>query len=282
VSNVGKVDLIGVQDEVIYVDFSLRQMAGLGIDPDLVAATLASQNAVIASGEIQTPMERIEVRVSGALDSVEALENVAIRLGDRQVRLKDFAHVWRGYKDPPSPLYRVDGQPAIGIGVAMQKGGNILDLGTALEAEISRIEGDLPIGIDVHRVANQPAVVEESVGHFTKALGEAIIIVLIVSLVSLGLRAGLVVAICIPLVLAITFVFMQIFGISLQRISLGALVIALGLLVDDAMIAVEMMVKKMEEGWDTFRAATCPSRDSSPWDSPSPAPANTASRCSRW
>jgi multidrug efflux pump subunit AcrB len=256
VNNVGKVDLIGVQDEVIYIDFSLRQMAGLGIDPDLVAATLASQNAVIASGTIETPGERIMVRVSGALDSISTLENVAIRVGDRQVRLKDFARVSRGYKDPPSPQYRYNGQPAIGVGVSMAKGGNVLALGVALEKELTRIESDLPIGIDVHRVANQPEVVEESVGHFTRGLFEAIGIVLIVSLVSLGLRAGLVVAISIPLVLAIVFVFMQMFDISLQRISLGALIIALGLLVDDAMIAVEMMVKKMEEGWDKFRAAT--------------------------
>jgi multidrug efflux pump len=256
VDNVGKVDLIGVQDEVIYVDFSLRQMAGLGIDPDLVAATLQSQNAVIASGTIETPAERIMVRVSGALDSVEALANTAIRVGDRQVRLRDFATVTRGYEDPPTPMYRFNGEPAIGLGVSMSKGANILDLGVALEKELQRIEVDLPIGIDVHRVANQPAVVEESVGHFTRGLFEAIAIVLIVSLVSLGLRAGMVVAISIPLVLAITFVFMEIFAISLQRISLGALIIALGLLVDDAMIAVEMMVKKMEEGWNKFRAAT--------------------------
>lgn len=256
VSNVGKVDLIGVQDEVIFIDFSLRQMAGLGIDPDLVAATLASQNAVIASGTIETPGERIMVRVSGALDSVEGIENVAIRVGDRQVRIRDFAHVTRGYKDPPTPQYRYNGQSAIGIGVSMAKGGNVLDLGVALEKELQRIESDLPVGIDVHRVANQPAVVEESVGHFTRGLFEAIGIVLLVSLVSLGLRAGLVVAISIPLVLAIVFVFMEVFEISLQRISLGALIISLGLLVDDAMIAVEMMVKKMEEGWDKFRAAT--------------------------
>jgi multidrug efflux pump subunit AcrB len=256
VNNVGKVDLIGVQDEVIYIDFSLRQMAGLGIDPDLVALTLASQNIVIASGTIETPQERIAVRVSGALDSATALENLGIRVGDRRVRLKDFAKVTRGYRDPPSPLFRYNGTPAIGIGVSMSKGGNVLELGHALEKEIARIEGDLPIGIDVHRVANQPEVVEESVGQFTHGLFEAIGIVLIVSFVSLGMRAGLVVAICIPLVLAITFVFMDIFGISLQRISLGALIIALGLLVDDAMIAVEMMVKKMEEGWDKFRAAT--------------------------
>src|SRR5689334_22892654 len=256
VPNVGKVDLIGVQDEVIYIDFSLRQMAGLGIDPELVAATLASQNAVIASGTIETPGERIMVRVSGALDSVQSLENVAIRLGDRQVRLRDFAKVSRGYRDPPSPQYRYNGEPAIGIGVSMAKGGNVLDLGKGLEKELKRIESDLPVGIDVHRVADQPEVVEESVGHFTRGLFEAIAIVLLVSLVSLGLRAGLVVAISIPLVLAIVFVFMQAFEISLQRISLGALIISLGLLVDDAMIAVEMMVKKMEEGWDKFRAAT--------------------------
>jgi multidrug efflux pump subunit AcrB len=256
VNNVGKVDLIGVQDEVIFIDFSLRQMAGLGIDPDLVAATLASQNAVIASGTIETPGERIMVRVSGALDSVEGIGNVAIRVGDRQVRLRDFARVTRGYKDPPAPQYRYNGEPAIGIGVSMSKGGNVLDLGVGLEKELKRIESDLPVGIDVHRVANQPAVVEESVGHFTRGLFEAIGIVLLVSLVSLGLRAGLVVAISIPLVLAIVFVFMETFGISLQRISLGALIISLGLLVDDAMIAVEMMVKKMEEGWDKFRAAT--------------------------
>jgi len=256
VNNVGKVDLIGVQDEVIYIDFSLRQMAGLGIDPDLVALTLASQNIVIASGTIETPQERIAVRVSGALDSVTALENIGIRVGDRRVRIKDFAKVTRGYKDPPSPLFRYNGTPAIGIGVSMSKGGNVLELGRALEKEIARIESDLLVGIDVHRVANQPEVVEESVGQFTRGLFEAIGIVLIVSFVSLGMRAGFVVAVSIPLVLAITFVFMEIFEISLQRISLGALIIALGLLVDDAMIAVEMMVKKMEEGWDKFRAAT--------------------------
>ena len=256
VPNVGKVDLIGVQDEVIFIDFSLRQMAGLGIDPELVGATLAAQNAVIASGTIETPGERIMVRVSGALDSVESLENVAIRVGDRQVRLRDFARVTRGYRDPPSPQFHFNGEPAIGVGVSMAKGGNVLDLGVALEKELKRIESGLPVGIDVHRVANQPAVVEESVGHFTRGLFEAIAIVLIVSLVSLGVRAGLVVAISIPLVLAIVFVFMQIFEISLQRISLGALIISLGLLVDDAMIAVEMMVKKMEEGWTKFRAAT--------------------------
>jgi multidrug efflux pump subunit AcrB len=256
VPNVGRVELIGVQDEVLNIDFSTHRMAGLGIAPDLIAATLRSQNAVAASGIVETANERIAVRVSGALDSVEAVENVSIRVGDRQIRLKDVADVTRGYEDPPAPAFRYDGQPAIGIGISMTDGANILDLGEALGEEMRRIEPDLPAGIDAHLVANQPEVVEESVGAFTKSLFEAIAIVLAVSFLSLGVRAGAVVAISIPLVLAITFVFMQVFDISLQRISLGALVIALGLLVDDAMIAVEMMVRKLEEGFDKVRAAT--------------------------
>ena len=256
VPDVGKVDLIGAQNEVIYIDFSLRQLAGLGIDVDVVAETLRSQNSVIASGTLETEAERIAIRVSGQFDSVESLEALTVRVNDRLVRLRDIARIRRGYEDPPTPMFRIDGTPAIGLGVAMSKGGNILDMGEHLTAEMQRIERDLPVGIDVHLVANQPHVVEESVGEFTKALSEAIIIVMIVSFLSLGLRAGLVVAVCIPLVLAITFVTMNAWSIDLQRISLGALVIALGLLVDDAMIAVEMMIRKLEEGWDKFRAAT--------------------------
>ena len=256
IPNVGKVDLIGVQDEVFNIDFSTQQLAGLGIDPNTVAATLRSQNAVSASGIIETANERMAVRVSGALDSVEALENVGIRAGDRQLRLKDIAQVSRGYEDPPGPQFRFNGERAIGLGVSMNKGGNILDMGKALETAMQHLEADTPVGIDIHRVANQPEVVEDSVGEFTKTLFEAIVIVLIVSFLSLGVRAGMVVAISIPLVLAITFMCMQIWHIDLQRISLGALVIALGLLVDDAMIAVEMMVRKLEEGFDKFKAAT--------------------------
>jgi multidrug efflux pump subunit AcrB len=256
VPNVGKVDLIGVQDEVVNIDISTRQLAGLGISPEMIAEAIRSQNSVIASGTLETRNENLAVRVSGALDSVDALENVGIRAGGRQVRLKDIATVSRGYEDPPAPTFRYNGQPAIGIGVAMAKGGNIERMGEALTEAMQHIEHDLPAGIDLHLVANQPEVVEESVGDFTHALFEAIVIVLLVSFVSLGVRAGMVVAISIPLVLAITFVGMDIFEISLQRISLGALVIALGLLVDDAMIAVEMMVKKLEEGYDKFRAAT--------------------------
>jgi multidrug efflux pump subunit AcrB len=256
VPDVGKVDLIGAQNEVIYIDFSLRQLAGLGIDVDTIAETLRSQNSVIASGTLDTQSERIAIRVSGQFDSVASLEALTVRVNDRLVRLRDIASITRGYEDPPTPLFRIAGTPAIGLGVAMSKGGNILEMGAHLTAEMQRIERDLPLGIDVHLVANQPHVVEESVGEFTKALSEAIIIVMLVSFLSLGLRAGVVVAVCIPLVLAITFVTMNAWSIDLQRISLGALVIALGLLVDDAMIAVEMMIRKLEEGWDEFRAAT--------------------------
>jgi multidrug efflux pump subunit AcrB len=254
--SVGKVDLIGAQNEVIYVDFSTRQMAGLGIDPDLIASTLRNQNAVSAAGVVETRNERIAVRVSGQFDTVENIGNINIRVNDRLVRLGDIAKVTRGYEDPPSPMFRYKGEPAIGLGISMSAGGNILDLGRNLAAAMQRVTHDLPVGIDAHLVANQPHVVEESVGEFTSALFEAIGIVLIVSFLSLGLRAGLVVAICIPLVLALTFLIMQVLKIDLHRISLGALVISLGLLVDDAMIAVEMMVLKLEEGWDRFRAAT--------------------------
>ena len=213
---------------------------------------------MIASGTIETPGERIAVRVSGALDSVDgARERRHSRRRPAACGSGDFARVTRGYKIRRRRMYRYNGTPAIGIGVSMAKGGNVLDLGVALEKELTRIESDLPVGIDVHRVADQPAG-GRGIGRavHARACSRPSVIVLIVSFVSLGVRAGLVVAISIPLVLAITFVFMEMFGISLQRISLGALIISLGLLVDDAMIAVEMMVKKMEEGWNKFRAAT--------------------------
>ena len=211
---------------------------------------------MIASGTLDTSNERVAIRVSGQFDSVANLEEISVPVNNRLVRLKDIATIRRGYDDPPAPLFRVNGAAAIGLGISMAKGENIEDLGAGVEAEMERIVRDLPAGIDPHLVADQPEVVKESVGEFTGALGEAIIIVLIVSFLSLGLRAGVVVAVCIPLVLAATFVIMRSLDIDLQRISLGALVIGLGLLVDDAMIAVEMMVRKLDEGWDRVRAAT--------------------------
>ena len=255
VRNVGKVDLIGVQNEVVYVDFSTRELAGRGINPDQLAEALRAQNAVNASGVLEASHDRVAVRVSGQLNSVANIEQVSVSVNGRLVPLRDLATVSRSYEDPPTPLFRYNGQPAIGLGVGMVKGDNILEFGKAIADTMRRVERDVPVGIDPHLVANQPQVVQESVGHFTRALGEAVLIVLLVSFVSLGLRAGVVVAVCIPLVLAITFVVMDRTGISLQRISLGALVIALGLLVDDAIIAVEMMIRKLEEGFDRFKAA---------------------------
>ena len=256
VPNVGKVDLIGAQDEVIYGEFSTRQIAALGIDEKALIATLQAQNSIVPSGVIEAGPERISVRVSGQFMSEESLRNVNLRVNDRFFRLSDVATITRGYTDPPASLFRVNGQPAIGLAIGMKPGANLLQFGDALKEKMNHVIGQLPIGVGIHQVSNQPAVVEEAVGGFTRALFEAVAIVLIVSFISLGWRAGLVVAFAIPLVLAMTFVAMQYLGISLQRISLGALIIALGLLVDDAMIAVEMMVARLEVGDPLNKAAT--------------------------
>jgi multidrug efflux pump subunit AcrB len=256
VPDVAKVDFIGTQDEKIYLEFSTRQMAALGIDVSTLMDSLKAQNAIVPSGELDSGAERIAVRVSGSFDSEESLKYINLRAGDRFYRLSDIATIRRGYVDPPQPVYRFNGEPAIGLAISMAPGADGLALGRELEARFHDITQNLPIGIDPHLVADQPHVVAESVGEFTKTLWEAIAIVLGVSFLALGWRPGVVVAIAIPLVLAITFAVMMYFGISLQRISLGALIIALGLLVDDAMIAVEMMISKLEEGADKISAAT--------------------------
>ncbi|MDC9812754.1 MULTISPECIES: efflux RND transporter permease subunit [Rhizobium] len=256
VPNVGKVDVIGAQDEAIYLEFSTRQIAALGIDQQSVIQTLQAQNAVTQSGFVDAGPERIALRVSGQFTSEESLRSINLRINDRFFPLSDVATIKRGYVDPPSSLFRYDGQPAIGLAIGMKQGANLLEFGEALDARMKQVVADLPVGVDVHRVSDQPAVVDEAVSGFTRALFEAIVIVLVISFISLGLRAGMVVAISIPLVLAITFVVMEYSGISLQRISLGALIIALGLLVDDAMIAVEMMVARLEAGDDLRKAAT--------------------------
>jgi len=252
----GKVELLGVQDEVVHLNFSTRHIAGLGIDQQAVLTSLQQQNAVAPSGIVQAGPETVTLRVSGQFRSVEALRAVNIRVNDRFFRLADVATITRGYVDPPQPMFRFNGQPAIGIAIGMKENSNLIQFGKDLRAHMTRVVADLPIGVGVHLVSNQPAVVEEAIGGFTRALFEAVAIVLVVSFVSLGLRAGLVVAIAIPLVLAATFVFMAYSGIILQRISLGALIIALGLLVDDAMISVEMMVARREAGDSLERAAT--------------------------
>jgi multidrug efflux pump subunit AcrB len=256
VPNTGKVELIGTQDEAIYLDFSTRQLASLGLDRQAVLQTLRSQNAIAPSGTIQAGPERISVRVNGQFKSEESLRGVNLRVNDRFFRLTDIGTITRGYVDPPQPMFRFNGEPAIGLAVGMKANSNVLEFGKALKARMTEIAAELPIGVNLHLVSDQPAVVEQAVGTFTEALFEAVIIVLLVSFVSLGVRAGLVVACAIPLVLALTFVFMQYTGVSLQRISLGALIIALGLLVDDAMITVEMMVAKLEEGESLIEAAT--------------------------
>ena len=256
VPNVGRVDIVGSQDEVIFLEFSTRKIAALGLDQRSILSSLQAQNAVTPSGVLQTGPERISVRVSGQFTSEESLKSINLRVNDRFFPLTDVATVRRGYTDPPTSLFRFKGEPAIGLTIGMKAGANLLEFGDALKKEMTRITGDLPVGAEVYLVSDQPQIVDEAVSGFTRALFEAIVIVLAISFISLGMRAGLVVAISIPLVLAITFLVMSYAGISLQRISLGALIIALGLLVDDAMIAVEMMVARLEIGDTLAKAAT--------------------------
>ncbi|MCB2402159.1 efflux RND transporter permease subunit [Rhizobium ruizarguesonis] len=256
IPDVGKVDIVGAQDEVIYLEFSTRKIAALGIDRSAIISTLQAQNAVTQSGFVETGPERVALRVGGRFISEDTLRGINLRVNDRFFPLTDVATITRGYVDPPTSLFRFNGKPAIGLAIGMKTGGNVLAFGEALEKTMTRIIQDLPVGVAVEQVSDQPKVVEEAVGGFTKALFEAVAIVLAISFISLGMRAGLVVAIAIPLVLAITFMVMFYTGISLQRISLGALIIALGLLVDDAMIAVEMMVARLEAGDNLTKAAT--------------------------
>ncbi|MDP2785297.1 MAG: efflux RND transporter permease subunit [Sulfurimicrobium sp.] len=256
VPDVKKVELIGVQQEKIYVEVAPARLATLGLAPNQVFDALQRQNAVAAAGFIETDTDRVRLRVTGPFDAVDSIRDTDLAVAGRHFRLGDIAEVKRGFADPASPGMRVGGKDAIGIGVVMDKGGDVIHLGENLKAAVGRLAADLPAGIEVHTVADQPEIVQMSIRLFAQSLGEAIAIVLAVSFLSLGWRTGTVVALSIPLVLAVTFFLMKIFGIDLQRISLGALVISLGLLVDDAIIAAEMMVVKMEQGWDKFKAAT--------------------------
>ncbi|MER8432307.1 efflux RND transporter permease subunit [Mesorhizobium caraganae] len=256
VPNAGKVDLVGAQDEAIYLEFSTRQIAALGLNQQAIVASLQAQNAITPSGVVESGPERVSVRVGGQFTSEESLRGINLRVNDRFFRLSDVATIRRGYADPPTALFRFNGQDAIGLAIGMKPNANLLEFGAALEKKMDEVLADLPVGVGVHLVADQPVIVEEAVSGFTRALAEAVAIVLAVSFISLGMRAGFVVALSIPLVLAITFTVMAYLGISLQRISLGALIIALGLLVDDAMIAVEMMVARLEVGDNLRKAAT--------------------------
>jgi multidrug efflux pump subunit AcrB len=255
--DVSKVDILGAQDERVYVEFSTEQLAELGIDRAELIAALQAQNAVTPAGVVQTGDEKILVRVSGAFRSMDDILAVNfVAKNGRIIRLSDIAHVTRGPADPAQPMFRVNGHQGIGLAIAMRKGGDVLALGRNVERAMTEITANLPVGIEPTLVADQPVTVEHAVDDFMEALWEAVAIVLAVSLVSLGLRAGAVVALAIPLVLAAVFVAMKFFGIDLQRISLGALIIALGLLVDDAMITVETMVTRLEHGEDKEHAAS--------------------------
>lgn len=256
VPNRGKVMTIGEQDETFYLNFSTRKLAALGLDQQQVLQSLQAQNAVTPAGVIEAGPERMSVRTSGQFHTTEDLEAVNLRVNDRFYRLADIAEITRGYVDPASPMFHYNGKPAIGLAIAMNDGGNIQAFGQQLQQRIEDLTAELPLGVDVHMVSDQAQVVEVAVGGFTSALFEAVIIVLGVSFISLGLRAGLVVAISIPLVLALVFVFMEFTGIAMQRVSLGALIIALGLLVDDAMITVEVMITRLEMGESKEQAAT--------------------------
>jgi len=256
IKDVGKVELLGVQEEKIWVELASARLASLGLSPLAVQQALQGQNAQVDSGFFETDSERIALRVSGRIGSVQEIRDLPLRIGERSFRLGDIAEVHRGLNDPMAPRMRFMGEDAIGLAVSMKDGGDILALGRTLDKEFLRLQQLLPLGMQLHKVSDQPQAVKDSVGEFVRTLLEAVLIVLLVSFFSLGLRSGLVVALSIPLVLSITFAIMLHAGIGLHKISLGALVLALGLLVDDAIIAVEIMAIKMEQGLNRLHAAS--------------------------
>ena len=256
VPGVTKIDLYGVQDERIFVEFSHAKLATLGITPQALFDSLAKQNNVTPAGTVETSSQRVPLRVTGALDGVKAVAETPVESNGRVFRLGDIATVSHGYVDPPTFKVHQEGKPALGIGVVTAKGANILELGKEVQQATSEFMKAVPQGIDIQQIADQPKVVEHAVGEFVHSFVEALAIVLFVSFVALGWRTGIVVALSVPLVLGIVFIVMNAMSLDLHRITLGALIIALGLLVDDAIIAVEMMVVKMEQGWDRVRAAS--------------------------
>ena len=252
---VKKVDLIGKQAERVYIEFSHQRLASLGITPLAIADSLRAQNSVLATGSIDTRGDRVLVRVSGQFANENDLRNVPIAAGDRLIRLGDFTTITRGFEDPPKYTVRHNGHQVLMLAISMTDDGNIVDLGKVIESAVARIQADLPYGVELERVADQPTTVKEAIWDFERSLLEALIIVIIVSLLSLGWRTGIVVALSVPLVLGVVAMVMLAMGWNLERISLGSLIIALGLLVDDAIISLEMMVAKMESGWDRLKAA---------------------------
>lgn len=264
IPDVSKVEFYGRQTAKLYVEISQQRLSQLGISIEQLVQQLNMQNKIADAGTLHTGLEDIQIRVTGQLGAVEELAQLPLRFGDKNLRLGDIATISRGYSDPPDPKVRFNQDDVVAIGVSMMKGGDIIDFGKAMDQAIDRIRASLPVGIEIHQLHNQPEVVQASVGEFVKVLMEALIIVLGVSFISLGLhtkpwrvdiRPGLVVALSIPTVLAITFLIMREWGIDLHKVSLGALIIALGLMVDDAIIIIEMTVRKLEEGLDKFKAS---------------------------
>ncbi|AYO56134.1 efflux RND transporter permease subunit [Acinetobacter wuhouensis] len=255
VKDVSKVNLVGLQDQKIWIELSNTKAAQMGIPVTTIQAALAKQNSVNNAGFFETGTDRIQVRVSGALHSVDDLKKMPLLVGDKTIQLGDVAEVYRGFSDPAQPRMRFNGENGIGLAVSMRKGGDIIALGKNLETEFQTLQKTLPLGMELKKVSDQPVAVQRSIHEFVKVLAEAVIIVLLVSFFSLGFRTGLVVAFSIPLVLAMTFAGMNLFDVGLHKISLGALILALGLLVDDAIIAVEMMAIKMEQGYSRMKAA---------------------------
>ncbi|MBM5571718.1 MULTISPECIES: efflux RND transporter permease subunit [Deefgea] len=256
VPDVSKVDIIGFQNEQIVIEFSTERIAGLGLDYGEIARALRAQNVVSPSGVLHAPSERIALRVSGSFDSEKDIEALNFAVGDRMVRLGDIATVKRSYSNPPQPMFRVNGKPALGLAIAMRDSGDILALGKNLKKEMAEIQATLPIGIESFLVSDQAVTVDVAINEFITSLWQAILIIIAVSFVTLGARPGTVVALTIPLTLAIVFIVMQIYGIDLQRISLGALIIALALLVDDAMTTVDAMIRRLGMGEPKEAAAT--------------------------
>jgi multidrug efflux pump len=256
VADVSKSETLGAQDEQIILEFSTEKLAGLGIDRAALIAALQAQNAVSPAGTLQTGDERLSIRVSGAFASELDILAINIAANGRLLRLGDIADVRRIFIDPPQPMFRVNGKPAIGLGIAMREGGDILALGRNVQQTMDEMITDLPIGIEPTLVADQSSVVQSAIGEFMESLWQAIAIIMAVSVVSLGVRAGAIVALSIPLTLAVVFPIMQFVSIDLQRISLGALIIALTLLVDDAMSTIDAMTMRLALGDEKDQAAT--------------------------
>ncbi|WP_044099695.1 efflux RND transporter permease subunit [Acinetobacter pittii] len=255
VKDVSKVELIGLQDQKIWVEISNTKAVQLGIPVTAIQEALQKQNSMASAGFFETGTDRIQIRVSGHLQDIDEIKKTPLLVGDKTIQLGDVADVYRGFSQPAQPRMRFMGENGIGIAVSMRKGGDIIALGKNLETEFAQLQKTLPLGMKLQKVSDQPVAVQRSIHEFVKVLAEAVIIVLLVSFFSLGFRTGLVVAFSIPLVLAMTFAGMSLFDVGLHKISLGALILALGLLVDDAIIAVEMMAIKMEQGYSRIKAA---------------------------